>query len=147
MLRSNIRLFAHSRGAETTLLPGRNLPDFSAKYSKMAVLSNTRTSASTITGTLALGLSATNSALNCSPLRVSTGMASYGNPLSRTYHQRPPNAQESHFFGQSIQGVDAKLHARGQRVAGKRMNNLLRMRLIRGFERDSIHPPRNNLKS
>ncbi len=42
----------------------------------MALLSNTVASPSTMTGTLLLGLIATNAGLNCSPLRVSTGIAS-----------------------------------------------------------------------
>ena len=48
----------------------------------MALLSNTATSPSTMAGTLPLGLTARNAGLNWSPLRVSTGMASYGNPAS-----------------------------------------------------------------
>ena len=42
----------------------------------MALLSNTVASPSTITGTLAFGFSAVNAASCCSPLRVSTGIAS-----------------------------------------------------------------------
>ncbi len=42
----------------------------------MALLSNTVTSPSTMTGTLAFGFSAMNSGANCSPLRVSTGIGS-----------------------------------------------------------------------
>jgi hypothetical protein len=55
---------------------GRNWPVFSAKYSKMALLSKTVVDPSTMTGTLALGLMAVNPGVCCSPLRVSTGIGS-----------------------------------------------------------------------
>ncbi len=48
----------------------------------MALLSNTGVSPSTMTGTLLFGLYLANSAPNWSPLRVSTGMASYSSPAS-----------------------------------------------------------------
>jgi hypothetical protein len=48
----------------------------------MALLSKTVVAPSTMTGTLAFGLSALNAAECCSPFRVSTGIASYGRPVS-----------------------------------------------------------------
>ena len=63
-------------------MPGTNFCSRSARYSKMALLSNTVTSPSTMAGTLALGFTAKKAGANCSPLRVSTGMASKGRPNS-----------------------------------------------------------------
>jgi hypothetical protein len=52
------------------------LPVFSARYSRIALLSKTVTPSSMIEGTLALGLTARYAGLNCSPRRGSTGIAS-----------------------------------------------------------------------
>ena len=52
---------------------GRNWPVFSARYSRMALLSNTALPSSTMAGTFAFGLMARNSGENCSPRRVSIG--------------------------------------------------------------------------
>ena len=66
----------------------RNLPAFSARYSRMALLSNTRTSlplapsVSMRAGSLPFGLTARNEAACCSPFIVSTGITSYGIPVS-----------------------------------------------------------------
>ncbi len=55
---------------------GPNLPVFSARYSSIALLSNTVTSPSVMAGVLAFGLMALKASLCCSPLRVSTGTTS-----------------------------------------------------------------------
>ncbi len=57
---------------------GRNLPVFSARYSRIALLSNTTASPSTSAGVFAFGLIAVKAGACCSPLRVSTGTSFVG---------------------------------------------------------------------
>ncbi len=66
----------------TGVLDGRNLPVFSARYSRMALLSNTTTPSSSMAGVFAFGLMARYCGVNCSPRRVSTGTTSYGTAAS-----------------------------------------------------------------
>ena len=75
---------SHDNVSPRTAAPpvGRNWPDFSARYNRIALLSKTVASPSTITGTFAFGLSLRNAGACCSPLRVSTGIGSYGRPAS-----------------------------------------------------------------
>jgi len=55
---------------------GMNRPVFSAKYSRMALLSKIVASPSTSAGAFAFGLIAVKAGACCSPLRVSIGTSS-----------------------------------------------------------------------
>ena len=68
------------------LLSVINFPVFSAKYNKIALLSNITLPSSTREGAFALGFIDKYVEACCSPFLVSTGIASYSRPISSKHN-------------------------------------------------------------